>query len=307
MHGPPPPPPPHGPPPGWPPQPGTPSFPPSPPAPQAVPADAPIGLPRRLAAWTIDVLVVAALVGLVGTVTYHRLADYVASLGTRLAAVGVWDLLISRGDLTGIAATTARSAWDGAVSIVIQGFIALVVLQWLYQFAALVWTGRTLGKAVLGLRVHAASGDRRVGLSRSWRRATVTTVCESGVYSLACVLLLTGRFFVSFLCWLAAVALLAANGLTMLAGRRRRSLADLLGGTVVERGALLRTAAQAARQGVQAASGSARRLGRRLRERTAQHAPFPPAAPPQARPGPAQFQQPGYPPPPPGGAPPHSP
>lgn len=225
-------------------------------------------------------LVVLAFVAGVGLFTYTRLVDYISSQAAlKVAATGVFELLGSQGDLAGVARATGQSVWNDAIGIVVQGFVALIVLQLLYQFAAVQFAGRTLGKGLLGLRVRSADGAPP-GIRHSLLRALVTTASESGLYSVACILLLLGQFLLSFVVWAAAVVLFLFNALPMLVGRRR-TLADRIGGTAVERAAVLRTAAGMA----QAAVESARRLGRRAaRQDSPADAPFaprPPAAAPQ--------------------------
>jgi len=275
--------------------PGAPNPSPVPPqsSPEA-PAVAPLG--RRFAAWLIDALVVAAFVAGLGFLTYTRLVDYISTQGAlKAATTGVFELLSSQGDLAGVARATGESVWGGAVDIVVQGFAALIVLQLLYQFATVQFAGRTLGKGLLGLRVRSTHGTRP-GVRRSLLRALVTTASESGLYSVACILLLLGQFLLSFVVWAAAVALFLFNALPMLGGRRR-TLADRVGGTVVEPAAVLRTAAGMA----QAAVEGARRLGRRAapQDSSAGAPPAPQPGQPGYAPSPAaSAQQPGHLPPP---------
>ncbi|MBA9006815.1 RDD family protein [Thermomonospora cellulosilytica] len=300
------------PPPGGP-LPGAPGPFPVPPQAPPVASTAPVG--RRLAAWLIDALVVVAIVAGIGSLTYARLVDYVSTQGTAVAAAGVFELIGSQGDVAGAARAAGQKAWDDAVGIVVQGFAALIALQLLYQFAALQFAGRTLGKGLLGLRVRGGDGARP-GVGRSLLRSTVTTASESGLYSVACILLVLGQFLLSFAVWAAAVVLFLFNALPMLGGRRR-TLADRVSGTTVERAAVLRTATGAA----QAAAESARRLGRRAKERVSGgEAPAAPEPQPLAQPGYAHLEppappgqvppppaQPGYAPPPPGTLPPPGP
>jgi RDD family len=215
------------------------------------PAD-PAPVLRRFAAWALDGAVVAGLFLLIGGFSYARIADRLRTEGTQMLTLGPWDVISSRGDVAGLARGTAEDVWGGTVSIAVQGFALLVLAQLTYQFTALAWRGRTLGKAVTGVRVRPrperAAGAARLRKGQALRRAAVTTVSESGLYSLACVLLLLGEFFFAFACWLLAVVAFAANALPMLAGRGRRTLSDRMGGTVVVRTHVLRDAVRAARK-----------------------------------------------------------
>ncbi|SEG59182.1 RDD family protein [Thermomonospora echinospora] len=214
--------------------------------------DAPAPVLRRFAAWALDGAVVFGLFLLIGGFSYARIADHLRAESTQMAALGPWDIVSSHGDVTGLARGAATDAWNGTVSIVVQGFVLLVLAQLVYQFTALAWRGRTLGKAVAGLQVRPlperAAGAVRLRKGQALRRATVTTLSESGLYAVACVLLLLGEFLLAFACWLLAVLVFAANALPTVAGRKRRALSDRMGGTVVVRTHVLRDVARAARR-----------------------------------------------------------
>ncbi|HEX2314951.1 MAG TPA: RDD family protein [Thermomonospora sp.] len=220
------------------------SPPPFPPAGHPPGGDEPAPVLRRLAAWAIDGAVVFGVAALICAVSYARIAEHLRGAGTEALAFGVWDVVSSRGDVAGSAAEAGRNVWDGTVSIVVQGFALLVLAQFLYQSAALSWRGGTLGKALTGIRVQ-GTGGTRPGPGRAVRRALVTTASETGLYSVACILLLLGQFFLAFACWLLAVTAFAANAAPMVTGRARRTLGDRVGGTVVVRTHLLRATAQA--------------------------------------------------------------
>jgi uncharacterized RDD family membrane protein YckC len=118
------------------------------------------------------------------------------------------------------------SMWGKSVLYVEQAFGLLVLTVFLYQWACLALAGRTVGKAVAGLKVT-PSVPRRAA-----RRAAVTTVVDVAVYAVACVLLVEGQVVLSVLVWAVAVMLFLLNALPVLSSGRR-SLADRVAGTSV--------------------------------------------------------------------------
>ncbi|MEO3753727.1 RDD family protein [Streptomyces sp. B6B3] len=217
---------------------------------------------RRGLAWLLDFsLVVAAAVGL-GIFTFHRISAMVTDV-PGLVGTGAWELLTSGGDPTGAGEDFGRSVWNSAIGAVQQAFGALVLATFLYQWLALAFTGSTLGKALLGLRVVTRGQEGgRLSPGRAARRAAVTTVADVGVFSLACCLLLSGGFAASAVVWFAAIVLFWANALPSAVGSGR-SLADGVAGSAVT-GGMLRAAATATVNGTRAviASGRAVRFRR---------------------------------------------
>ncbi|GHC51464.1 RDD family protein [Streptomyces flavofungini] len=181
---------------------------------------------RRVGAWLIDfALVVAAACGL-AVLTFHRISALITDV-PELMTKGSWHFVKSGGDAQGAAGNVVDSLWKDAVGYVQQGFLALIVLTFLYQWLTLTCTGRTLGKALMGLRVTPRTP------SRTAVRAAVTTAADVAVYALACCLLVQGWLVLSVLCWIAAVALFLLNVLPVLS-RSSRSLADRVAGTAVD-------------------------------------------------------------------------
>jgi hypothetical protein len=233
---------------------------------------------RRGLAWLLDFsLVVAAAVGL-GILTFHRISAMVTDV-PGLVGTGAWELLTSGGDPTGAGEDFGRAVWNDAIRAVQQAFGALVLATFLYQWLALAFTGSTLGKALLGLRVVARgeNGDGRLSPGRAARRAAVTTVADVGVFSLACCLLLSGGFAASAVVWFAAVVLFWANALPSAIGPGR-SLADGVAGSAVT-GGMLRAAATATVNGTRAVIAT----GRAIRSRRGD-IPEEPAGSPRTRP-----------------------
>lgn len=180
---------------------------------------------RRLGAWLIDfALVVAAAWGL-AVLTFHRISALITDV-PELVTKGSWHFVKSGGDAQGAADKMVDSLWKDAVGYIQQGFLALIVLTFLYQWLTLTFTGRTLGKALMGLRVAPCTR------SRTALRAAVTTSADVAVYALACCMLVQGWLFLSVLCWIAAVALFLLNVFPVLS-RSSRSLADRVAGTSV--------------------------------------------------------------------------
>ncbi|WP_435220189.1 RDD family protein [Streptomyces sp. Tue6028] len=176
-------------------------------------------------AWFIDFALVLAAASALAVLTFHRISALVTDVPD-LATRGGWDILTSRGDVLDASEGFGLSLWRKVVRDVEQAFGLLVIAAFLYQWAALALTGRTLGKALLGLKV-APSRPRRAAL-----RAAVTTTADVAVYALACVLLVEGEFMLSVLVWAVAVVVFLFNALPVLAPAGR-SLADRVAGTAV--------------------------------------------------------------------------
>jgi hypothetical protein len=230
------------------------------------------GAGRRGLAWLVDFsLVLAAAVGL-GIFTFHRISALVTDV-PGLVGTGTWEVITSGGDLPGAGEEFGRSVWNQAIRDVQQAFAALVLCTFLYQWLALAFTGSTLGKALLGLRVVTlGEGGGRPSRGRAARRAAVTTLADVGVFSLACCLLLSGGFELSAVVWLLAIGLFWANALPSVIGPGR-SLADRVAGSVVT-GGLLRAAATATVNGSRAVVAAGRTVPARFRRdaRTAESA-----------------------------------
>ncbi|MGH3647109.1 MAG: RDD family protein [Micromonosporaceae bacterium] len=197
----------------------------------AAPASQDVPRIRRALAWAVDfgllVLIAAALAG----VTYQRITSLISG-NVALAGSDAWDLIFSRGDLGGAAAEAGTALWRSAVNKVIQGFVVLVVIAFLYQAVALAWTGRTVGKLLTDIRVSAPGRERGIGAGRAAGRTAVTAVTDVGVFAVACILLLRGWWLAAVLCWVAAVVAFWVQVLPIL-GRSRRTLADRAAGTEV--------------------------------------------------------------------------
>ncbi|MEU9844935.1 RDD family protein, partial [Actinomadura sp. NPDC048032] len=185
------------------------------------PAAAPRG--RRLAAWSIDTALLACAAALLGTMTWGRLNGLLGDglWGDALSAAG--GLLLSGGDVRQAAENFGTSLWNTAVSAVEQALLLLILIEFLHQFAGQAFAGRTVGKAVLDLRVENA----RSAKSRALRRSLVTTAGGTGLYCTAWILLLHGLFFLSLVTWLVAVAVFLANSAPTLVGKARTGAADI--------------------------------------------------------------------------------
>ncbi|MEV6169738.1 RDD family protein [Streptomyces sp. NPDC051954] len=180
---------------------------------------------RRAAAWLIDFALVVAVASALAVLTFHRISVLVTDV-PELATRSGLDLLTSRGDVIDSSERLGLSVWNKSVLYVEQAFGLLILVTFLYQWASLTFVGRTLGKALTGLKVTPRAG-RRAAL-----RAAVTTTADVVVYALACVLLIEGEFVLSVLVWTLAVAVFLCNALPVLAPGRR-SLADRMAGTAV--------------------------------------------------------------------------
>ncbi|WP_369036173.1 MULTISPECIES: RDD family protein [Streptomyces] len=183
---------------------------------------------RRVVAWFIDFALVVAGASALAVLTFHRVSALVTDVPV-LAARGGLELLMSRGAFIDASAELGLVLWNKAVLYVEQAFVLLILGTFLYQWAALAFTGSTIGKALLGLKVApvTSAAPRRAVL-----RAAVTTTADVAVYALACVLLFEGQFVLSTLVWATAVLVFVGNALPVLSPSRR-SLADRLAGTAV--------------------------------------------------------------------------
>lgn len=191
---------------------------------------------RRAIAWCVDFGLMTAVAGGLGAVTYQRILSPLSGVK---ASSGVWAAVSSGGDIAGVAADSGSALWWIIVGLVIQAFAALVLVQLVYQAVALSWTGRTLGKVLVDIRVVPAvpvPGPVPGGLprGRAFRRAVVTTLTDTGLFAVACCLLVIGEFALFVACWLVAVVAFWVNALPAVA--RRRTLADVVAGTTVVRG-----------------------------------------------------------------------
>ncbi|WP_433479023.1 RDD family protein [Spirillospora sp. CA-142024] len=218
---------------------------PGPPAPPPAPAPTAAPRGRRLAAWSIDTALLAGAAVLLGMMTWGRLNGLLGDglWGDALSATG--GLLLSGGDVQNAAEDFGMGLWRKVVEAVEQALLLLILIEFLHQFAGQALAGRTIGKAVLDLRVENA----RSAKSRALRRSLATTAGGTGLYCAACILLLHGLFLLSLVMWLAAVGVFLANSAPALVGARRRTFADLVAGTALVRADGYRRAAEAARQG----------------------------------------------------------
>jgi hypothetical protein len=181
---------------------------------------------RRAMAWLVDFALVVALASALAVLTFHRVSALVTDV-PELATRGGFDLLTSRGDVLDASQDLGLTLWNKSVLYVEQAFGLLVLTVFLYQWTCLALAGRTIGKALTGLKV--TPSPRRV---RAARRAAVTTAADVAVYAVACVLLVEGQVVLSVLVWAVAVVLFLLNALPVLSPGRR-SLADRLAGTAV--------------------------------------------------------------------------
>ncbi|MFI0352755.1 RDD family protein [Actinomadura sp. 9N407] len=231
---------------------------------------------RRAAAWSIDFALVIAVAVALGAWTWTRIGALITSVPA-LAEKSAWGLLSSRGDVKGASVDFGLSLWGTASGYVVQAFAALVLIAFLYHFAALTWKGRTLGKLALDLRVE-PSGRDRLGKGQALARAASAGVADVGLYALACCLLLRGDFVLSVTLWVLAVAVFWLNALPVLFPGNR-TFTDRVTGTRVARSHLLRAAAG---QAAQAAQGGRLALERARQSYAVRRADSPPAiAPPQ--------------------------
>ncbi|GAA2626201.1 RDD family protein [Actinomadura fulvescens] len=234
-------------------------------------ASAPRG--RRLLAWSVDTAALVVVAVLLGSMTWGRLQAYVAEdLPSKAWSAGA-TLLLSGGNVEKAATEFGAGVWGTFVGNIEQALLLLVLAELLHQAVGLALGGRTIGKAVMDLRVrHADREDAKPGVSRSVRRALATTASGTGLYALAWILLLEGLYFFAVLLWLVAVAAFLANSVPALVGSQRRTFADLAAGTVVVPAHSYERAVAAARQGAVRAWDGAQNAGQIARENAARGA-----------------------------------
>jgi uncharacterized RDD family membrane protein YckC len=259
--------------------------PPSPPAADGDPA--PRG--QRIASWAIDAGIILVIAVILGVSAVENLQSSVA---TRVA-VGVpetvYGLLFSGADVEQAAEDVGGTVWRAIVSTVQRTILLIILIEAAYHFAMVAWKGRTVGRLVTDLqvrrvkRVHApkeapASRWKAIravtgpGVLPSLARALATVAAGSGLYGAAWIILIHGGFGLAFLTWLAAVGLLVANIIAAMVGGRR-TVGDVIAGTVVVRTlnyAKAAAAAERARAAVQASGQVAAQVGRESAERVAQ-------------------------------------
>ncbi|WND21508.1 RDD family protein [Streptomyces violaceus] len=115
---------------------------------------------RRAVAWFVDFALVVALASALAVLTFHRISALVTDV-PELATRGGLDLLASRGDMLEASQDLGLSLWNKSVLYVEQAFGLLVLTVFLYQWACLALAGRTVGKALVGLKVSPRLGRVR--------------------------------------------------------------------------------------------------------------------------------------------------
>jgi uncharacterized RDD family membrane protein YckC len=205
-------------------------------------------IPRRIAAWFFDYLVVmvpgltAVLAAL--TMLLQALPAYLGGI----AAEAGWGFLF-RLFTGGTAGAELSAGWIGFATPLIAALLFVPLLQFVYQGIMLSWRGRTFGKMVFDIRVTAAGGGPqavRPSPGSALGRAFLTTTLETGLIGIALVLLTIGQFLLATLVWLGVTAAFWLNAFTLL-GSGRRTLVDRLCGTsVVHRGLYAEVAGRAA-------------------------------------------------------------
>ena len=234
----------------------------------------PVGF-RRVAARSIDIGLALGVAAVIVAISHWRITELITTW-PEYAELGVRGALGWEGEVIETGRVVGLQALDDVRPIVVQGFVALVVVVLAYHLTALLWRDRTLGHLVLDLRVRDAV-SAGLGRSRAVRRALTSAVLDIGVYVAAWLALVSGRFVLGATLWVIAVAVLLIDAM-LACGPAHRSLTDRLSGTAVERADLHRRslalvrdgAAPVARQSVVVSADAARRAldsgtGRRAR------------------------------------------
>jgi uncharacterized RDD family membrane protein YckC len=121
--------------------------------------------------------------------------------------------------------------------------VALPMIQFLYHLTFLAWRGRTVGMATVDARVNGMA--RSPGLPRrlAVRRALMTSGLETGLVSVALLIIALGQFSIGLMLWAVAILVFWINALSAL-GPRGRTVIDRLAGTIVVRASLQTRAAE---------------------------------------------------------------
>ncbi|MFD9635258.1 RDD family protein [Streptomyces violascens] len=177
---------------------------------------------RRAIAWSVDFALVLAAAYAIGVYTVHQITD----VWDNAPGIGLssWQIVTGDGSAIEKAGRIATSLWDQVISAVIQGFLLLAAATFLYHWSTLTFAGRTLGKALVGIRVTPRTPGRAAA------RALVTTIADVGCFAFACCLLVSGHLVWSVIAWLGAVAVFWFNALSVYSGR---TVADRVAGTAV--------------------------------------------------------------------------
>ena len=125
----------------------------------------------------------------------------------------------------------------------ILALLAAALFQFLYQATLLSLSGRTLGKLAAGIQVRSKFGGRKPSVGRALGRAAITTLTETGLLSIACILVCLGQFRFGVGVWGLAVVGFWANALVGVS-RGNRTMGDRVSGTAEFRTGMYARAAE---------------------------------------------------------------
>ncbi|MDI2132672.1 RDD family protein [Yinghuangia seranimata] len=249
-----------------------------PPVPQAPPAEAiveerelpPASRLLRLLARTVDYLLATALVVPLWFAAYHYLQGKAADLQNTTFHKVFWDLLAGNADAAKRAPLEAVDGlWAKTKLLLLLLVLAHLLVPVLYDWLAHARWGRTLGKAMVGVKATPVDGgSHRLGLARAGRRTLVAVFVPWAALTLMWYEIILRNWSLAGLC--GAVSLIGFVDPLAVLGPRRRTWHDRIAGTAVvnvkplarARG-LGRDAGQAVRQAYQSSAvpGQAARLG----------------------------------------------
>lgn len=242
---------------------------------------------RRIGAWAVDAAVVLAIAAGLWGLAFDHLGSVLPTHLSTQAAESVYGLLFSGGDVESVVRELGARAWRDVVATVQRTILLIILAEFAYHFALVLWKGRTLGRMVADLKVRRAgaapetapAGKRAFlavsgpGLPASLVRALATAAAGTGLYGAAWILLVHGQFLPSVLVWLLSVGLLVLNIVLALAGKRR-SVSDRIARTAIVRTTGYAQAAQAAVDAgryLQATGAATAQTARQGAERLAQN------------------------------------
>ncbi len=213
---------------------------------------------KLLAAWVIDFAVVAIAAWVVGWATYSLIIDSLRSVSD-IGSIGISNLLSSHGDWQQFGVDAGTDELRNIRLYAVAGLAGVVVIAAGYFWASAAFANRTLGMAVVDLRLAQASAtSAEPGRIRSLSWAFLRAMTDIGLFAAACVAPMFGAFATAFVLWLVAVVWLAINGFAALTSGR--SIVDRLGAVVLVPAQGYAAAAQVARAAAGAAATQAQNL-----------------------------------------------
>jgi hypothetical protein len=207
---------------------------------------------KRLCAWLIDFAVLAVMAVGVMWATYTVMLESLHSIAD-VGSIGVTRFMSSHGDWQKFGTDAGIDLLHNMRFYAACGLGTVVLLAATYYWLSTAVTNRTLGLAVVDLRLgRAADPSVGPGWSHSLVWAMLRAVTDIGIFVAACVAPMFGAFALAAVLWILSVTWLLASGL--IAARSGRSLVDRLGAVVLVPAGSYAAAARVARTAAGTAS-----------------------------------------------------